>query len=157
MLQEYNACQDIATNGNHTTLALADILDSATLAQIVHPNLGAYTLDKRELIDTYVMLKRSSEEVQLLECEMSNTICYYEHRSNVISKAVGKFSDSESAYDRGACAVLLDLLQATDQQLNKCRELFKFCFDHDGLSLPLSDDNYDSCDSEVDDDSDDND
>ena len=103
------------------------------------------------------MLKRSSEEVQLLECEMSNTICYYEHRSNVISKAVEKFSDSESAYDRGACAVLLDLLQATDQQLNKCRELFKFCFDHDGLSLPLSDDNYDSCDSEVDDDSDDND
>ena len=75
LLQEYNACQAILT-GNYSGLTLMDALDSSTLAHILHPKLCAYTPGKQEIINAYLIMTRSIEEIEMLQSEMQNIIYF---------------------------------------------------------------------------------
>lgn len=124
LVQEYNACQSVT--GHTNCLTLADALDSSTLAKILQPKLCEITPHRQELINAHCMLKRSSEEIQMLKSDMAHTVQYYENRKSVIMNTVTSI-DQEHAYDRGARALLLSLLQATDLQVEKYRQLFSAC------------------------------
>lgn len=124
LAQEYNACQSVT--GHTNGLAIADALDSSTLAKILQPKLCEVTPHRQELINAYIMLKRSSEEIQMLKSDMTHTVQYYENRKAVIMNAITSIGQ-EHAYDRGARALLLSFQQATDLQVDKCKQLFSAC------------------------------
>ena len=152
LLQEYNACQAVA--GSTNSFTLVDILDSSTLAKVLQPKLCALTPDKQELINTYIMAKRSEEEIHMLENEMENTTLYYENRTAIIESILTTIKQ-ECAYDRGTRALLLNVLEATNVQVVKCRRLFSVCLHR--LQTSFLDEDSDSDDSESDSDDDDDD
>ena len=152
LLQEYNACQ--AVSGSINSLTLHDILDSSTLARLLQPKLCALTPDKQELINTYIMLKRTSEEICMLESEMANVTQYFEDRRDTIESTLMAIKP-ECAYTRGARALLLNLLQVTRLQVDKCRRLFSVCLHQlHSASLPEDDRDTEDSDSSSDDDDD---
>ena len=124
LLQEYNACQAVA--GSTCCLTVADALDSAMLTQILHPKLCALTPDKQELINSYIMLTRRKEVVEMLKCDMSNVLHYYNDRKAIITSTIESFQQ-ESDYSRGACNLLKDLLHATNLHMDVCRKSFSVC------------------------------
>jgi len=55
------------------------------------------------------MIKRSSEEISVLETEMENTTQYYLDRKNTLQKLLESFSQRGDAFGRGAVALLQDV------------------------------------------------
>ena len=115
---EYNA-YNVATTGDCSTLSFADVVDSSKLAQIVNPN-SSYSIDKQELIEAYLLLIRSGEEIHMLECDMKNVISYYENRVNMLTVAMESPSEVALKCESGARALFQNLLQEANQQLHKC-------------------------------------
>ena len=117
MLQECNACH-VATGDSGSILSLAEVMDSSKLSQILDPCYSY--LDRQELIEAYLLLTRSSEELKLLVCDMENVISYYKNRVKILADAV----ENECGRERsGAHALLRGLLQQTEQQLKQYRGL----------------------------------
>ena len=105
LVQEYNACQTVSTD-TCCNLCLQDAHDSAALAQILNPKICVFTPSKQELVNAYIMVKRSGEEIHMLEGEMENTLHYYEKRKDAIVVTLGCLQTQEQAFDRGAHALL---------------------------------------------------
>ena len=140
LLQEYNA-YNVATTGDCSTLSIADVVDSSKLAQIVNPN-SSYSIDKQELIEAYLLLIRSGEEIHMLECDMKNVISHYENRVNMLTVAMASPSEVTRKCESGARALFQNLLQEANQQLHKCRQLFSSCL-HQDQSPQLNDSDSD--------------
>ena len=117
LLQEFNACQTVTT-GNSSTLTMGDVLDSSILSQKLHPSLHGYTSDKQEIINAYLLMTRSGEELEMLQVEMKNVIEYYEDRASTIHNTM-----DSTVCDRGACALLYNPYQDSLRRLKECRQL----------------------------------
>ena len=70
------------------------------------------------------MIKRSSEEISVLETEMENTTQYYLDRKNTLQKLIDSFSQRGDAFGRGAVALLQDVYLKVDRKITECTELF---------------------------------
>ena len=149
LVQEYNACQTVSTD-SCCNLCLQDALDSATLSQILNPKICVFTPSKQELVHAYIMVKRSGEEIHMLEGEMENTLHYYEKRKDAIVVTLEYLQTQEQAFDRGAHALLHTLLEDTRQQLDKCRLLFSASSKELSLPCVSDEDSMSSADSEED-------
>jgi hypothetical protein len=142
LLEEYDACQAIAS-GNSGNLTLPDVLDPSALAKMLNPKLTAYKPDRQEIINAYIMLTRSKEEMEMLQREMGNVLHYYEDRVVVIQSVMDECSQLKSA--RGAHALLHNMLINTNVQLQKCKQLFTpLLFQHQAPISMCSDDSSDS-------------
>ena len=138
LLQEYNA-YNTAVNDGYESLPIEDVLDSSKLAYVLNPKLSAYSADKKELIDAYLLLKRSIEEKELIQSEMKNVISYYEYRVKILSLAMSHLSQSNVDYKRGGCALLAHLHKDAVQHLLQSRKLLLYVSEADHDSLHVSD------------------
>ena len=118
LLQEFNACQTVTT-GNSSTLKMGDVLDSSILSQKLQLNLHGYTSDKQEIINAYLLMTRSGEELEMLQVEMINVIQYYKDRASAIHNTM-----DSTVYDQGARALLYNLYQDSLRRLKEYRQLF---------------------------------
>ena len=90
LLQEHNAC----SNESCDEMTLSDAMDPSVIATkleqvgLATPT-GISSGKKREVIDAYLLVCRSSEEISMLEKEMHSIIHYYEERENVITYQLG--------------------------------------------------------------------
>ena len=153
LLEEYNACQTIATDGS-STLSLLEVLDLSTLAQVLNPKLSVYKPGRQQIISAYIMLTRSHEEMEMLQSEMKNVVHY---RVIAIKNIMDEPSRLEPKYIRGAHALLYNMLSDTTVQLAKCKQLFAKCLNapasvYSEDSSDSSNHDYDLCSSDVDDD-----
>lgn len=137
LLEEYNACQTISSESTlHPYLTMNDILESSTLAKMLNPTLTMYKPDRHEIINAYLMLTRSHEDMEMLQGEMENVLQYYDER--VDANAIQKIRD-DCRLDRGAHALLHKMLGDTHQLLAKCRVLFTPYLSDDHSSTDLVD------------------
>lgn len=119
LLEEYNACKTISTGSNLPHLEITDVLESSSLAKILNPTLITYKPDRQEIINSYLMLTRSCEEIKMLQGEMENVLHYHEERIDSIQSIM-----DENRQDRGAYAILHRMSDETHKLLAKCRVLF---------------------------------
>ena len=110
--------------GKDNRLSLADAVDSVRLAKVLTSRSSFYSEKKEELIEAYLFLCRSGEEIHMLKCDMQNAIHYYENKVNVLETAIKGPLDIPEECKSGACALLSDLLQDTQRELAKLRKLF---------------------------------
>ena len=87
--QEYNSCcsSDIAIGHSLSLSSAYDLEYLSTLLTTAHttPEMNS----RHELIEEYVMLMRSREEVELLEIEANNAINFYSAKRTLLKQ---KFS-----------------------------------------------------------------
>ena len=102
-------------------LLLEEAHDPSLLAEVLEPNFSLPFDSKRELIDVYIMMKLSSEEIST---EMENTTQYYLDRKNTLQKLLESFSQRGDAFGRGAVALLQDVYLKVDRKITECTELF---------------------------------
>jgi len=96
---------------------LEETLDPSLLAAVLKPNSSLPFVSKRKLIDAYIMMKRSSEEISMLDTEMENTTQYYLDRKNTLQKLIDSFSQRGDAFGRGAVALLQDVYLKVDRKI----------------------------------------
>ena len=123
--------------------------------------LGTSTIangEKRELIDNYLLLYRSSEEIKLLREEAQNIVAYYKNRKVVVEEEIAKLSAADlSPVNKGAVALYhkflskvntllvqgMDVLKAMDARDNEREEIFESVLDDDLDSDESSDESSD--------------
>lgn len=129
-------------------MSFADAVDTVRLAQIIRPKSSRYSEKKQELIEAYLLLCRSYEELDMLKCDMQNAISYYENRVKVLETAINESPiEVTDEIKSGACALLCGLLQETHIELTKLRQLFS-------MEFPYSQPNESDSDFSSDDESD---
>jgi hypothetical protein len=85
LLREYNS----SSSQPYDELTISDALEPSVIAARLE-KLGSTTPagvssgKKREAMDAYLLIMRSSEEIALLEKEMENIVDYYENRDTTI-------------------------------------------------------------------------
>ena len=147
LLEKYNACE--AASGPHTcSLSVSEAFDPSVLETRLQ-TLGVWCSlasgEKREIIDSYLLLCRCKEEISLLQEDADNVIAYYENKKEVLEKEVHSRSSQRSLYNRGVTALLQTALSETARRLNesiRVRDLIKdsvhethsSCRDYDEMS-----------------------
>ena len=154
LLQEYNILHAATTGVHNDILSLPDVLDSNKLVEILNPKFYRYSKEKQELIEAYLLLCRSTEELELLKCDMHNAILYYHNRIEVLTTAIDNPQDVAHQFKRGARTLLLDLKLHAEQELAKLRQLtsplsneHQSTYQESGSDLS-SDDEETDCDSD---------
>ena len=67
------------------------------------------------------MKLRSSEEVEMLESEMVNTLMFYKEQREILLKQINQLLQTDTPYNRGAAAGLHTLLLKVEQHLQACK------------------------------------
>lgn len=128
LLNEYNMIH-AATTGDRI-LSVTDVFHSNILFKVLNTKFGTYSKEKQELIEAYLLLCRSSEELELLNCDMHNAIMYYENRIEIINAAIidnQQDGAQHVQFKSGAHALLLHLKLQAEQELAKLRGLTLLC------------------------------
>ena len=76
---------------------------------------------KREAIDAYLLITRSSEEIALLEKEMQNVVHFYENRETMIVQNLTLPSFNQ--FERGRRALLCKCLKRNNALLIRSRQV----------------------------------
>lgn len=107
-------------------LTISDALDPSVIA-VQLERLGATTPvavssgKKREAIDAYLLITRSSEEIALLEKEMQNVVHFYENRETMIVQNLTLPSFNQ--FERGRRALLCKCLKRNNALLIRSRQV----------------------------------
>lgn len=139
LLPVYNACQLVIGGG--ISVSMNEALDPFALSTVLHSK-SSICKSKRELIDSYIMVKRSSEDILMLDIEMKNTIQYYENRKKTLLQLIASLSLREDPFGKGAVALLRKLCIEVDKQISECSELFAIT--DSGWPLIINQDESDS-------------
>ena len=112
LLPKYNACTNVSSECSplemNDATKLTTIMDTTSISN-----------SKRELIETFLRIKRSEEEIVMLESEMSNTVDHYEHEVQAVVICIDKCVHKRDAFSRGALALLYPHLIKLQTRLNE--------------------------------------
>ena len=117
LVEEYNSCGDQYTS----ELTFSDALDPVVIATRLE-NVGITTSGilgkRRELIDSYLLLCRSKEELALLEEDINCSVMYYRERQSTITREI-ESAEGLDLYIQGKRALLHNLLEENRLLLQK--------------------------------------
>ena len=148
LLKEYNTCNPEESEGS---LSVAEAMNIETIKGLLQKFGMSSTLahgQKREVIDAYLALCRSTEELEMLHEEARNLTTHYEEQNKAVVAKREEFSKSVDPLSRGAGALLYRLWKRNSNLLQQGVRV---------LALFERGDNYTYCqdDSYSDEDSDD--
>ena len=141
LVYEYNALT--RAGGESSEIGITEALDPHNIeGQITEFSSVCNTVAsgrKRQIMDAYLSLCRSKEEVSLLKNECCNICRYYHQRQkSILSNYAYEVNES---YNRGAQALLYRLLQETNNFIKQAEELQHIISSNNKDSLTVS---YDS-------------
>jgi len=122
LLPEYNAC--LLASGVMETLDIKQALDPTELSTLVPSTFSLASGSKRVLIDSFIMMKRSEEELKLLEIEMENTSNHCNSKARAIDNTLTLLSGRGDKHSKGAVALLLKLKTEAIEQQSNCDQFF---------------------------------
>ena len=145
-MDKYHATEDQSS----PLLTMEDALNPDVIGSRLQ-TLGTITEiatgEKRELIDSYLVLCRSREEIKLLREEAQNVVSYYKTKKVAVQEEITNLSaDLSSTVDKGAVALHYRLLNKVNTLLVQGMEVLKVMDAHGNemVESTLDDDNIDS-------------
>lgn len=121
LLADYHACQS-NTEVSCDFISLSEALDPCAVGdklQVVGVWCSISTGDRRAIIDAYLTLCRSKEEISMLTEEARNVTVYYEEQKKAVLKELDCLSGKVDSYSRGATSLLHQLLAKISKQLEQ--------------------------------------
>ncbi len=116
LLVEHNLCCSSGDSLPYSSALDLEVL--STLLEIAHSS--PEMKKKHEVVEEYLLLLRSREEIKLIEVEVDSVVAFYSSKKAVIEAEIKQFSDT-SARSIGAKCLLIQLLQEVIQ-LQQCME-----------------------------------
>ena len=120
LLQEYNACESFG-EASVDRIDLPEALDPSNIGERLR-KFGVWCTvfvasgRRREIMDAYLALCRSKEDIRMLKEEAENVVAYYEEKRKIITKEMEYLSVNTDPFSRGAVA-MLHLLLAKNAKL----------------------------------------
>ena len=105
----------------NATLTIDEALDPSAV-ELHLGNMGCDAIAtgrKREIIDAYHRLCRSTEEIDMLKEEVLNIVKYYEDRRSGILAEISYQSQDNHPFSRGIVAMLHQALDSNDRLLTQ--------------------------------------
>lgn len=123
LLRDYNACNAVGGDTSYEAITISVALDSSVIEEKLRAfgswNTAVATGEKRLIIDSYLRLCRSREELSMLKEEVANLVACYEEKKKSIAERVDQLSNSNDPYEKGAVAMLNCLLTHNDVLLKE--------------------------------------
>lgn len=97
LMVEYNACR-----ASETELDLPDVLNPTVIESRLQSKGTWCSLasgEKREIIDSYLLLCRCKEEIAMLQEDIKNAVSYYTQRKSFIKEEIQTRSAIKSLYN----------------------------------------------------------
>lgn len=121
-MEEYHACQCV-NEYPADDITLSEALDPLTIGARLQ-SLGVWTATvasgkKQEVLQAYLALSRSKEEVAMLENEARNIVNYYERRKKVVIEEIESHSLKFDSLSRGTTALLYFFLAKINNLLEQ--------------------------------------
>ena len=113
VLEEYNAVSS-QIESSFQSLSLEDVLSPtcSIWQNLSYDNSSQIPFSiKQDIIEAYLLNKRSDEELLLLRTEMCNVIEFWQQREECIKNLLLQFSESASTQFNRGCVCLLKRLQ----------------------------------------------
>ena len=113
-LEEYNACESFG-EASADRIDLPQALDPSNIGERLQ-KFGVWCTvyvasgQRREIMDAYLALCRSKEDICMLKEEAENAVAYYEEKRKIIMKEIENISVKTDSFSRGAVAMLHSLL-----------------------------------------------
>ena len=121
LLEDYNAC-GVSNDPYSEHLCLPDVFNPAVVEARLQSSGTWCSLaagEKREIIDSYLVLCRCREEIAMLQEDANNVLAYYTRRKSVIQEEIQRHSCQESLYNMGATSLLHSALIETSRLLSE--------------------------------------
>lgn len=144
LLQEFNMC---ASGDAGEDISITMAMDTSFLASKC--NQFEYVADnhRQEVIEAYLMICRSNEELSMLESETDNAIHFYKQKRQTILDALDHLS-LETAFDIGARCLLHELLVEVEVLLKEVQNTQCAMKSGSPSDVPAMDSDTDDDDSE---------
>ena len=122
LLEEYNACR-ITNDTDSAEFTISEVFDPSILENKLQ-SLGIWCSlasgERREIIDSYLILCRCQEEIAMLQEDAKNIVAYYENGKKVLHEEIqGQSSNVQSSYSKGATALQYNALTETSRLLHQ--------------------------------------
>ena len=131
LLQQYNDCTIVHPTGN-VSVSLQDVLNPqdafwhSCSITTCKANPAVPHSVKQELIRSHLLIKRSSEELDMIKEEMGSTVKYLTQKMLDLKNATQEIKDGEpSKYTAGAIAILQKLFLQSKLKLEQTLPFFK--------------------------------
>ena len=84
-IPDYNTCRTIQ---GEAMISLQEALDPVALSQTMYSESLRPSKSRQEIIDAYLMIKRTTEKISMLRNDIFNTMKYYDDLKNAVEKAL---------------------------------------------------------------------
>ena len=140
LLQEHQACAlSVASQASHCdAISLTEALNPSLIALRLKQFHGTGTMlsaDKQEAIQSYLLMCRSNEELNLLKDDAKNIVQYYEAKMKIMCEKLNSLSDKLNPYSRGCTALLQSALPKIDSLLKQGRSAMHSLNEQDSSQL----------------------
>ncbi len=150
LLEDYSACLSV-DDAHVQSLTIGEVLDPSVVearlqALGIWSQAMVYHGERREVMEAYLMLCRSNEELHLLKEEINNVVSFYENKERTLLDALTMCA-TDTVYNRGIATMLHKLLGETSwllQQAHRaCKQMSRENEETLDSSSSDSDDYYD--------------
>lgn len=132
LLQKFNACDCVEGVLSTNTISITEVLEPSNIEERLRAFGCCYnhvaTGRKRQIMDAYLGLCRSREELSMLRKESENMVSYYQEREKSILLAM-----ADSEISRGARAMLHHLLDDNKRKLQHAGEAKKYLHEENSI------------------------
>lgn len=124
LMEDYNTCQSV---GEYQPIAFDEALDPTSIECRLQALgvwcQGTVNPEKRDIMDSYLMLCRSKEDLCMLKEEAQNILTFYETRRNSLLKVLEEVkSAADNYYSRGITSLLHAMLGNTKVLLHQAQK-----------------------------------
>lgn len=141
LLLDYNMCPfqiEISPEEAFDPSILSSKLDSTLQSRS--------SLMKQDIIQTSLLIQRSKEEIAMLQCEIENTLTFYQQKVKSIDAEIIKLTQEKLTTDftRGSIALLHHLKLKVMKAIDDCNSRFSIINKDSKIAEPLPESDGDS-------------
>lgn len=135
LLADFNYCVCELQSGHDSPVLLSEVLslNSEFWVKQASSRVGSEQIPwkvKQEVVQAYLMMKRSGEEMQLLKADMTSTLQYWLLRRLIITSKLNELdSVQEDLYLRGVKCLLEQLRWEAELHHHRATVLFSECIE----------------------------
>ena len=115
LVEEYNTTASLVTD-SYIPVNVDEALDPDS--DFWQPDVTSSSITwktQKHITSAYLLIKRTEEELSLLQQEMQNVLAYCHRRKDVINWQIGIIQDKDELYSKGLKCLLLKMLQSVEQ------------------------------------------
>ena len=115
LLLNYSVCP------SKVELSIKEALDPSVLSiKFDHRSKSKTMAVKQDLLQARLLIQRSQEEIDMLHCEMRNTLAFFQRKKDTIEAEIMKLKSFSTDFARGSIALLQHLKLKVMKAIEDC-------------------------------------